>query len=70
MPNRKKVAILIDDGFEDSEFIYPYNRLIEAGMTVDVVAEKKVVYRGKHGTTRQTWDNCESDTDDPRPQQQ
>ena len=51
MPSRKKVAILIDEMFEDSEFIYPYNRLIEAGTTVDVVAEKKVVYRGKHGTT-------------------
>ena len=51
MTSRKKVAILIDDGFEDSEFIYPYNRLIEAGIAVDVVAEKKVVYRGKHGTT-------------------
>ena len=51
MPSRKKVAILIDDGYEDSEFIYPYYRLIEAGMTVDIVAEKKMVYRGKHGTT-------------------
>ena len=46
----KKVAILIDEMFEDSEFIYPYYRLIEAGMIVDVVAQKKSVYRGKHGT--------------------
>lgn len=46
----KKVAILIDEMFEDSEFIYPYYRLIEAGITVDVVAQKKSVYRGKHGT--------------------
>ncbi|MGB5965147.1 MAG: type 1 glutamine amidotransferase domain-containing protein [Sulfurimonadaceae bacterium] len=49
--SRKKVAILIDEMFEDSEFIYPYYRLLEAGIAVDVVAKKKVVYRGKHGTT-------------------
>ena len=48
---RPRVAILIADTFEDSEFIYPYYRLLEAGMTVDVVAEKKMVYGGKHGTS-------------------
>ncbi|MEA3419013.1 MAG: type 1 glutamine amidotransferase domain-containing protein [Campylobacterota bacterium] len=47
----KKVAILIDEMYEDSEFIYPYYRLIEAGMKVDIVAQKKTVYRGKHGTS-------------------
>lgn len=46
----KKVAILIDDMFEDAEFIYPYYRLIEAGISVEVVARKKSLYRGKHGT--------------------
>ncbi len=50
MPSRKKVAIVIDDGYEDSEFIYPYYRLLEAGMTVHVVGKKEGVYRGKHGT--------------------
>ena len=46
----KKVAILIDDMFEDAEFIYPYYRLKEAGMIVDVIARKKMVYTGKKGT--------------------
>ena len=50
MPSRKKIAILIDEMFEDSEFIYPYYRLLEAGMTVDVIGQKKGTYRGKHGT--------------------
>lgn len=46
----KKVAILIDEMFEDTEFIYPYYRLIEAGMIVDVIAHEKRLYTGKHGT--------------------
>lgn len=50
MPSRKKIAIVIDDGYEDSEFIYPYYRLLEAGMTVHVIGEEKRAYRGKHGT--------------------
>ena len=50
MPSRKKIAILIDDGYEDSEFIYPYYRLLEAGVSVDVVGQEKRAYRGKHGT--------------------
>lgn len=45
------VAILIDEMFEDSEFIYPYYRLLEAGMNVDVVGREKRAYRGKHGTS-------------------
>ncbi|MEN8146643.1 MAG: type 1 glutamine amidotransferase domain-containing protein [Campylobacterota bacterium] len=45
------VAILIDDGFEDSEFIYPYYRLLEAGINVDVVGKEKRTYSGKHGTS-------------------
>lgn len=46
----KKVAVLIDEKFEDSEFIYPYYRLIEAGMQVDVIARERGEYKGKHGT--------------------
>ena len=54
MLSRKKVAILLDDLFEDSEFIYPYYRLLEAGMSVDVVGKKEGSLRGKHGTTAKT----------------
>lgn len=46
----KRVAILIDDGFEDSEFIYPYYRLLEAGMMVTVIGPKSGSCVGKHGT--------------------
>lgn len=49
----KRVAILIDEGFEDSEFIYPYYRLLEAGMAVTVIAPKTGSCRGKHGTMAQ-----------------
>ncbi len=51
MQSPKRVAILIDNMFEDSEFIYPYYRLLEAGMHVDIVGVKKSHYKGKHGTT-------------------
>ncbi len=41
---------LIEDGFEDSEFLYPYYRLQEAGVAVTVVGPKAgATYRGKHG---------------------
>lgn len=45
-----KVLIMIDNGFEDVELIYPYYRLQEEGYKVDVVASKaKETYHGKHG---------------------
>ncbi|MCS7120922.1 MAG: type 1 glutamine amidotransferase domain-containing protein [Nitrososphaerota archaeon] len=46
----KKVLILVDEGFEDSELLYPYYRLQEAGYQVDIVGPKaNETYRGKHG---------------------
>ncbi len=48
----EKVLILADNGFEDSELIYPYYRFQEAGYKVDVVGPKaKEIYTGKHGLT-------------------
>lgn len=47
----KKIAILIDNMYEDSEFIYPYYRLLEADIVVDIVGEKKTLYTAKHGTS-------------------
>jgi protease I len=45
-----KVLIMIGNEFEDSEFLYPYYRLQEAGYKVDVVGSKaKATYTGKHG---------------------
>jgi protease I len=44
-----KALILSANDFEDSELLVPYYRLLEAGYTVDVAAEKTGVIRGMHG---------------------
>lgn len=45
-----KVAILVEDIFEDNELYYPYFRLQEEGFQVDLIGtEKDVVYKSKHG---------------------
>src|ERR1700704_5136625 len=36
----KKIAILVTDGFEESEFLKPKERLIEEGASVQVVSLK------------------------------
>lgn len=46
----KKAILLLENGFEDSELIYPYYRLQEASFDVDLVSEKEgEVYEGKRG---------------------
>ena len=46
----KKILILVENGVEDSEFIYPYYRFQEEGYKINVVAPKaKEKYLGKHG---------------------
>ena len=48
----KKMLILLENGVEDSEFIYPYYRFQEAGYKMDIVAPKaKKEYIGKRGGT-------------------
>lgn len=37
----KKVAILLENQFDEKEFIYPYYRLLEEGYEVDVVGTSK-----------------------------
>lgn len=45
-----KVLILIENGFEDMEAMYPYYRLKEAGYSVDVAGpQKDAAYIGKYG---------------------
>ncbi|MFN2196209.1 MAG: type 1 glutamine amidotransferase domain-containing protein [Anaerolineales bacterium] len=44
----KKVAYLVDEGFEDLEFWVPLMRLQEEGAQVTVIAAKMQTYRGKH----------------------
>jgi protease I len=46
----KKIAILVEDHYEDLELHYTYLRLKEAGFHVDLIGtEKGVEYTGKHG---------------------
>jgi protease I len=47
-PN-KKVVIISTHNFEDTELIYPYYRLKEAGADVEIASLKKGTIRGKHG---------------------
>jgi protease I len=44
----KKIAYLVDEGFEDLEFWVPVMRLREEGAQVRVVGTKLQTYRGKH----------------------
>ncbi len=44
-----KATIIIGPGVEDSEFIYPFYRLQEAGFQVDVVTSTDQTVNGKHG---------------------
>ena len=46
-----KALILTADGFEDSELLYPFYRLQEAGYTVDIAAPTAGEVTGKHGYT-------------------
>ena len=45
-----RVLILLEDGYEDMEFYYPYLRLQEEGFEVEVAAPKKGKKVGKNGT--------------------
>ncbi|NLX06560.1 MAG: type 1 glutamine amidotransferase [Phycisphaerae bacterium] len=46
-----KALILVADGVEDLEFFYPYYRLQEEGIEVDVAAPEAGTITGKHGYT-------------------
>jgi protease I len=46
----KKIAILIEDLFDDKELLYPYYRMLEEGFNVDLIgAEKNFSYKSKFG---------------------
>ncbi|OPY33046.1 MAG: Intracellular protease 1 [Methanomassiliicoccales archaeon PtaU1.Bin124] len=50
-----KLAILIEDDYEDHELWYPYYRLIEAGFAPEFVSPgRKEEYRSKHGYPAQS----------------
>ena len=45
-----KAIVLVENGFEDIELLYPYYRLMEAGYKVDVVGPTSgETYKGKKG---------------------
>jgi protease I len=46
----KRVAILVENFYEDMELQYPWYRLREEGWQVDLIGSAKgVTYKGKHG---------------------
>lgn len=51
----KKVAILIENLFDERELIYPYYRLLEEGFEVHLVGpEKDTIYASKSGVTEKS----------------
>jgi protease I len=49
MPKFLKALILTADKFEDMELFFPYFRLLEEGLEVDIAALKKGHIEGEHG---------------------
>ena len=45
----KKIAILVEDLYEDLELWYPYYRLLEEGADVKLIGPEAKVYQSKHG---------------------
>ena len=51
----KKIAVLIENAFDEKELIYPYYRLLEAGYKVDLVGtDKDTVYTSKSGLSQKS----------------
>ena len=49
MSKALKALILTADKFEDMELFFPYFRLLEEGLAVDIAAPKKGHIEGEHG---------------------
>lgn len=49
MPKGIKALILTADKFEDMELFFPYFRLLEEGLEVDIAAPRKGHIEGEHG---------------------
>jgi len=45
----KKIAILVEDSYEDLELWYPYYRLLEEDADVKLIGPEAKVYQSKHG---------------------
>jgi protease I len=67
MPKNAKALILTADKFEDMELFFPYFRLLEEGLEVDVAAPKKGHIEGEHGygfEIEKTFDDANPDAYD------
>ncbi|MCC3433811.1 MAG: type 1 glutamine amidotransferase, partial [Microcoleus sp. PH2017_04_SCI_O_A] len=61
--NTKRVAILIENGVEDSEFLVPYNALKQAGFDVVVLGSRtNEKYAGKNGKVAQQADGTTTES--------
>ncbi|WP_373534977.1 DJ-1/PfpI/YhbO family deglycase/protease [Microcoleus sp.] len=61
--NTKRVAILIENGVEDSEFLVPYNALKQAGFEVVVLGSRtNEKYAGKNGKVSQQADGTTTES--------
>src|SRR5262245_26282910 len=47
--NDRRIAVLVEDNYEDLELQYPRLRLLEAGASVLVIGPGRGQYKGKHG---------------------
>jgi protease I len=46
----RKILIMVEDGFDEAEFLYPYYRVQEAGYKAEIVGPKAgEIYTGKYG---------------------
>jgi len=64
MPKDFRALILTADKFEDMELFFPYFRLLEEGIEVDIAAPKKGHIEGEHGyelEVEKTFDNINPD---------
>ena len=60
----RKVAVLVEDDYEDLELWFPYYRLIEAGYEPVLIGPTEGTYRGKHGYEAKA--RLSADRTDPR----
>jgi protease I len=60
-----RAAIITAANFQDEEFIYPYYRLLEEGLSVEVATPDKAPVHGKYGVpARPTMDTKDLKADD------
>lgn len=46
---KKRAVIITGPGFQDEEYVYPYYRLLEAGVALEVATKDKAIVYGKYG---------------------